>query len=50
MLDSAVRFAIRNETKIDYDLRIANLKAMPMNRLIDYLAPQKNVANQQALF
>ena len=27
MLDSAIRFAIRNETKIDYDLRIANLKA-----------------------
>ena len=27
MLDTAIRFAIRNETKIDYDLRIANLKA-----------------------
>lgn len=27
LLDSAVRFAINNETKIDYDLRIANLKA-----------------------
>ena len=27
LLDSAIRFAINNETKIDYDLRIANLKA-----------------------
>ena len=27
LLDSAVNFAIRNETKTDYDLRIANLKA-----------------------
>lgn len=27
MLDSAVRFAIRNETKTDYDLRLAVLKA-----------------------
>jgi CubicO group peptidase (beta-lactamase class C family) len=27
LLDSAVSFAIRNETKTDYDLRIANLKA-----------------------
>ena len=27
ILDSAVNFAIRNETKTDYDLRIANLKA-----------------------
>src|SRR6478752_4253714 len=27
LIDSAVRFAIRNETKTDYDLRIANLKA-----------------------
>ena len=27
LVDSAIRFAIRNETKTDYDLRIANLKA-----------------------
>lgn len=27
LLDSAVRFAMHNETKTDYDLRIANLKA-----------------------
>ncbi|HET6767702.1 MAG TPA: serine hydrolase [Chitinophagaceae bacterium] len=27
LMDSAVNFAIRNETKTDYDLRIANLKA-----------------------
>ena len=27
LLDSAVSFAIQNETKTDYDLRIANLKA-----------------------
>ena len=27
ILDSAVSFAVRNETKTDYDLRIANLKA-----------------------
>jgi len=27
LVDSAVHFAIRNETKTDYDLRIANLKA-----------------------
>ena len=27
LVDSAVSFAIRNETKTDYDLRIANLKA-----------------------
>ncbi len=27
LLDSAVNFAIRNETKTDYDLRIANMKA-----------------------
>lgn len=27
LIDSAVSFAIRNETKTDYDLRIANLKA-----------------------
>lgn len=27
MIDSAVNFAIRNETKTDYDLRIANYKA-----------------------
>jgi len=27
LIDSAVRFAIHNETKTDYDLRIANLKA-----------------------
>ncbi len=26
-IDSAVRYAVRNETKTDYDLRIANLKA-----------------------
>jgi len=27
LIDSAVHFAIRNETKTDYDLRIANMKA-----------------------
>jgi CubicO group peptidase (beta-lactamase class C family) len=27
LIDSAISFAIRNETKTDYDLRIANLKA-----------------------
>jgi len=27
LIDSAVNFAIRNETKTDYDLRIANMKA-----------------------
>jgi CubicO group peptidase (beta-lactamase class C family) len=27
LLDSAVRFAIQNETKTDYDLRVANMKA-----------------------
>src|SRR5258705_5221422 len=27
IIDSAIRFSIQNEAKIDYDLRIANLKA-----------------------
>ena len=27
LIDSAVQFAIRNETRTDYDLRIANMKS-----------------------
>jgi hypothetical protein len=35
LLDSAISFAIHNETKTDHDLRIANLKAMPMNQITE---------------
>lgn len=31
LLDSAVRFAVQNEVKVDYDLRLANIKAYAVN-------------------
>jgi CubicO group peptidase (beta-lactamase class C family) len=41
ILDSAVIFAIRNETKIEYDLRIANLKAYANEPNYRILGPTK---------
>jgi CubicO group peptidase (beta-lactamase class C family) len=40
-LDSAVNFAIRNETKTDYDLRVANLKAYSREPNYRILGPMK---------
>lgn len=42
ILDSAVNFAIRNETKIEYDLRIANLKAYANEPNYRILGPTKH--------
>jgi CubicO group peptidase (beta-lactamase class C family) len=41
MLDSAVRFAIQNETKTDYDLRVANFKAYAREPGYRILGPMK---------
>ena len=41
LLDSAVRFALRNETSTDYDLRIANLKAYAREPYYQILGPTK---------
>src|SRR4030095_5846048 len=41
MLDSAVHFAIRNETTTDYDLRTANLKAYAHEPNYKILGPIK---------
>jgi CubicO group peptidase (beta-lactamase class C family) len=41
LLDSAVRFAIANETKTDYDLRIANLKAYSREPDYRIMGPMK---------
>lgn len=41
LLDSAVQFAIRNETKTDYDLRIANIKAYSNEPNYHILGPMK---------
>lgn len=41
LLDSAVSFALRNETKTDYDLRIANLKAYAAEPGYKLLGPTK---------
>jgi CubicO group peptidase (beta-lactamase class C family) len=41
LLDSAVNFAIQNETKTDYDLRIANLKAYAREPNYRILGPMK---------
>ena len=45
MLDSAVRFAIQNETKTDYDLRIANLKAYVNEPGYKVIGPMKQRGN-----
>jgi CubicO group peptidase (beta-lactamase class C family) len=42
ILDSAVKFAIQNETKTDYDLRIANLKAYANEPDYRILGPMKH--------
>jgi CubicO group peptidase (beta-lactamase class C family) len=42
ILDSALNFAIRNETKIEYDLRIANLKAYANEPNYRILGPTKH--------
>ena len=41
MLDSAVSFAIRNETRTDYDLRVANMKAYAREPNYRILGPMK---------
>lgn len=41
-LDSAIRFAINNETKIDYDLRVANLKSYSNEPGYKILGPTKD--------
>lgn len=44
-LESAVRFAIQNETKVDHDLRVANLKAYtsePNYRILGPMKPRGN--------
>ena len=41
LLDSAVNFAIYNETKIDYDLRIANMKAYANEPNYKIIGPTK---------
>jgi CubicO group peptidase (beta-lactamase class C family) len=41
LLDSAVRFAIQNESKTDYDLRIANMKAYAKEPNYRILGPMK---------
>jgi CubicO group peptidase (beta-lactamase class C family) len=42
ILDSVLNFAIRNETKIEYDLRIANLKAYANEPNYRILGPTKH--------
>ena len=42
LLDSAIRFAINNETKIDYDLRVANLKSYSNEPGYKILGPTKD--------
>lgn len=42
LIDSAVRFAINNETKTDYDLRVANMKAYAREPDYKILGPSKN--------
>ena len=41
LVDSAVRFALRNETKTDYDLRIANMKAFAAEPGYKIVGPTK---------
>jgi CubicO group peptidase (beta-lactamase class C family) len=41
MIDSAINFAIHNETKTDYDLRIANLKAYANEPGYKIIGPMK---------
>ena len=41
VLDSAVAFAIRNENKADYDLRIATLKAYAREPYYKMMGPYK---------
>src|SRR5438067_2108550 len=41
IIDSAVRFATQNETKTDYDLRIANMKAYANEPNYRILGPTK---------
>jgi CubicO group peptidase (beta-lactamase class C family) len=41
LVDSAVSFAIRNETKTDYDLRVANMKAYANEPNYRILGPMK---------
>lgn len=45
ILDSAVNFAVRNETKTDYDLRIAALKAFANEPDYRILGPTKHRGN-----
>src|SRR2546423_366120 len=41
LIDSAIRFAIRNETKTDVDLRIANMKAYANEPDYKIIGPMK---------
>ena len=41
VIDSAIYFAIRNENKVDYDLRIANLKAYAAEPGYKFFGPFK---------
>src|SRR5882762_3020605 len=41
LVDSAVHFALRNETKTDYDLRIANMKAFAAEPGYKIVGPTK---------
>lgn len=49
LIDSAVRFAINNETKTDYDLRVANMKAYAREPDYKILGPSKNRGNPAGL-
>lgn len=42
LVDSAIRFAVRHETKTDYDLRIANLKAFANEPGYKIVGPTKD--------
>ncbi len=42
LLDSAVNFSIKNEVKVDYDLRIANLKSYVNEPNYHILGPMRN--------
>jgi hypothetical protein len=41
VIDSAVRFAVSNEVKIDYDMRIANIKSYTNEPGYKILGPMK---------
>src|SRR5258706_5591515 len=49
LVDSAVNFAIQNETKTDYDLRVANMKAYTREPNYRILGPMKQRGKQAGI-